>query len=68
MAMSRKRRSPGMIAALVSGVLLTTSAGCEKAGEFRSVAGSSVEQGVHLIADGVIDGIFAVFEPDDTSD
>ena len=68
MAGSRKKRRFRTVAGLMSGVLLAALAGCEKAEEFRSVAGDSMEQGVHLIADGLIDGVFAVFEPDDTTE
>ncbi len=35
--------------------------------EFRSVAGDSIKQGVLSIVTGLIDGMFAVIEPDTTS-
>jgi hypothetical protein len=43
---------------------LTTATGCEGAQEFRAAASSSLETGFDAIADGLIDGLFAVFQPD----
>ena len=63
----RGKRSAAVMAAMIGGLLTVTTCGCDDAEEFRAVAGGSVEQGVNLIVDGIIDGLFAVFEPDDTS-
>ncbi len=43
--------------------------GCDSdfAKEFRQVAGPSIESGVSSILNGVLDGLFAVADPDDTS-
>lgn len=35
--------------------------------EFRSVAGTGLQQGVTTIANSLIDGVFAVLEPDATT-
>jgi hypothetical protein len=34
--------------------------------EFRAVAGDSIQQGVQSIVSGMLDGVFAVMEPDST--
>ena len=60
----RSRRGAAVMAAMIGGLLTVTTGGCDDAEEFRAVAGDSVEQGVNLIADGIIEGIFAVIEPD----
>ncbi len=48
---------------------LTFAAGCddEIAREFRQAAIGQVETGVNAILDGVLDGIFAIAEPDSSS-
>lgn len=60
----------GYIKALMmaAGVSVYGLNGCSAAEEFRSVAGDSLKSGMTTIATGLIDGIFAVFEPDATSD
>lgn len=40
-------------------------AGCAGAEEFRSVAGGTIQAGVQTVANGIIDGLFAVLDPDD---
>lgn len=42
--------------------------GCDirSAQEFRAVAGPALEQAANALADGLLDGAFAVFEPDDS--
>ena len=62
----RTRRGAAVMAAMIGGLLTVTTCGCDDAEEFRAIAGDSVEQGVNLIADGIIEGIFAVIEPDAT--
>ena len=64
----RGKRSAAVIAAMIGALLTVTTSGCDDAEKFRAVAGDSIEQGVDLIADGIIDGIFAVFEPDNTTE
>lgn len=61
------KRGAAMIAAAMGAVLTACACGCDEAEEFRAAAGDSLKQGVNLIADGVIEGIFAVFEPDTTT-
>ena len=47
---------------------LLLSAGCEAiTKEFRAVAGPAIETGVNSILDGLVDGFFAVFDPDETT-
>ena len=36
--------------------------------EFRTAAGDSIQQGVQSIVSGVLDGMFAVLEPDSTDE
>ncbi len=45
---------------------LTLLAGCdsEMAKEFREVASPSLQSGISSILDGVVDGVFAVVDPD----
>ncbi len=38
--------------------------GCSLGEEFRAAAGPAVETGVNAILDGLVDGLFAVIEPD----
>ena len=41
--------------------------GCLMGKEFREAAGPAMESGVGLILDGLVDGIFAVIEPETDS-
>ncbi len=41
--------------------------GCLTGDEFRTVAGPGVQSGVTSIVNGVLDGLFAIVEPDTTS-
>ena len=41
--------------------------GCVTGEEFRAVAGPAVETGVTSIVNGLLDGLFAVIEPDATT-
>lgn len=53
---------------LLMGLLLTGTAGtlgCDTWDEFRTVAGPNIETGVNAFVDGILDGLFAVFEPDE---
>ena len=45
-------------------MLLATQPGCGSAQEFREVAGPAVHSGVTDIVNGLVDGLFAVIEPD----
>jgi hypothetical protein len=53
---------------MLSGLYLLGLNGCAGAQEFRAVAGDSLQTGLTTIATGVIDGLFAVFEPDTTTE
>lgn len=44
--------------------LAAAGTGCDTAERFRAAAGSSLHTGVQSIATGLIDGVFAVFEPE----
>lgn len=48
------------------GLSLIISSGCRDAEEFRSVASNQVQTGLTSIVTGLIDGVFAVIEPDAT--
>ena len=48
-------------------MLLATQLGCRSAQEFREVAGPAVHSGVTDIVNGLVDGMFAVIDPDDTA-
>jgi len=44
-------------------------AGCDAVNkEFRAAAGPAIESGVDAILDGLVDGFFAVFDPDATTE
>ena len=45
----------------------TGMTGCVTGEEFRSVAGPAVETGITSIVNGLLDGLFAVIEPDATT-
>lgn len=58
-------KNHGRIAlSLCIGLGLTIASGCREAEEFRAVAGNQVQSGLTSIVTGLIDGIFAVIEPD----
>lgn len=60
-----KRRMHAWKAAALAGLMsVYLLGGCTAAEEFRTVAGDSLHAGITTIATGIIDGIFAVFEPD----
>jgi hypothetical protein len=66
---ARNSRRLGAAIAAVALLLPLTSAGCvdatdEVAREFRAAAGDSLETAFNAFADGVISGLFAVFEPE----
>lgn len=65
----RSLRTCGAILALLL-VPLALSAGCDEEiqKEFRDAAVGSIESGVNNIADGIINGIFAVAEVNGSSD
>lgn len=50
------------------GMALLTMGGCAQAEEFRAVAVGQVQSGLTSIVTGLIDGVFAVIEPDATTD
>ena len=54
------------LALLVCGMCVLP--GCLTGEEFRAVAGPSVQSGVTSIVNGVLDGLFAVIEPETTTD
>lgn len=51
-----------------TGMTLSMAGGCAEAEEFRSIAASQVQSGLTSIVTGLIDGVFAVIEPDATTD
>ena len=62
----QSRRACGILGLLLAGSMLT---GCEEAvrNEFRTAAATSLQSGLSAILDGIVDGIFAVIEPDETT-
>jgi len=68
MVRSSRRFLAGALAGIAVGFPLTLSTGCVTGTEFRAAAGPAVQQGLTLILDGVLDGLFAVVEPDATVD
>ena len=60
----RFARHASIVAAAMS---LRAVSGCGAAGkEFRSIAGPAVQQGVSSIVNGLLDGVFAVVDPNTT--
>jgi hypothetical protein len=64
MVRSSRRNLAGVLAGIAVGFPLTISTGCVTGREFRAAAGPAVQQGLALILDGVVDGLFAVVEPE----
>ncbi|HNO77749.1 MAG TPA: hypothetical protein PKN33_06775 [Phycisphaerae bacterium] len=61
-------RNKHRLLVLMTGGLLTLSmaGGCAQAEEFRAIASGQVQSGLTSIVTGLIDGLFAVIEPDAT--
>lgn len=57
----------GAIALVVIAVLIGGCGDGEFGKEFREVTASSFENGLTVITDGLIEGVFAVYEPDATT-
>ncbi len=58
--------------AAVAGICLACVGGCPDAGpelekDFRAAAAGTMEAGLKQIADGWISGMFAIFEPEDST-
>ena len=52
----------------VSFTVFSVVSGCADVGrDFRTAAGPAIESGVRSIVDGVLDGLFAVIEPETTT-
>ena len=64
--MNRGIRTCGRVLVMVVVAAFTT--GCLTGKEFRDVAGPSVHSGISLILDGLVDGVFAVIDPDNMGD
>ncbi len=62
-------KRPRMVLAALVAILIFNSGGtiaCDGVfEEFRAAASDELEEGVNAILDGVVTGVFAVFEPDD---
>jgi len=56
------------LAVIITIIALCGVTGCVTGREFRKVAGPAVQTGVTAIVNGLLDGIFAVIEPDTTTD
>lgn len=68
--MKRGTRPMRRIAVVWLTAMATMAGGCdgELAAEFRSAAGDKLQEGLMTIMDGVLEGAFAVFTPDDLAD
>lgn len=64
--MNTVRVSRKMLAGLVI-VPIVGQLGCVLGKEFRAVASPAIHSGVSEILTGVVDGVFAVIEPDDAT-
>ena len=63
-----KRRPVKALAIVTSVLLLAAGMGCEDAEEFRAATSDALQSGLTTIATGLLDGVFAVWEPDSTDD
>ena len=64
---TRVRRSQAL-AVTITTIALCGVTGCVTGREFRKTAGPAVRIGVTAIVNGLLDGLFAVIEPDTTAD
>ena len=60
--MNRSTRTCVTATVMVAAAALST--GCLAGREFREIAVPAVHSGVSLILDGLVDGVFAILEPD----
>jgi len=69
MVPSRYRLKPLAAIVLLGAVTLLATGGCNKLGdEFRAAAGPELQAGVTQLLNGLVDGTFAVVDPDDDED
>lgn len=61
---SNLRRILPRAATLLLAVAAVAGTGCDIGAEFRAAAGPSLKSGVDSILDGVVEGLFAVLEPE----
>ncbi len=54
--------------AVTGGLALSLAGGCAEAEEFRAIASGQVQSGLTSIVTGLINGVFAVIEPDQVTD
>lgn len=64
--MRSAHRTTRLLTSVAATMMLCRALSCSGAQEFRSVAGGDIKTGVQTIASAVIDGLFAVIEPDST--
>ena len=68
----RAQTRPRMVLAALVAILVFNSGGtigCDGVfEEFRAASSSELKAGVNSLLDGVVSGVFAVFEPDDTTE
>ena len=57
------RRSPALTVAITT-IVLSSMTGCVTGREFREAAGPAFQTGVTAIVNGLLDGFFAIIEPD----
>lgn len=63
----RKKRNWVATTLILGGLLAVATCGCVAGQEFRAAAGDSLRSGLTTVTNGLIDGLFAVFEPDTTT-
>jgi len=63
--MNRQLKKGGWL--IAAAMVLGLGSGCEINAEFRDVAVPSLQSGVSLILDGLVDGMFAVIDPGTTT-
>ena len=59
-----KRSTRSCVTTIAMVVAATSSTGCLAGREFREIAVPAVHSGLSLILDGLVDGVFAVIDPD----
>lgn len=60
---TRVRRSQALTIAVAT-IALSSMTGCVTGREFREAAGPAFQTGVTAIVNGLLDGLFAIIEPD----
>lgn len=65
--MRRSKNSHRLLEALAVLATVLAATGCRDAQGFRTASGDALQTGVQAIATGLIDGFFAVYQPETTA-